>query len=232
MAGGTPRKTSDSKTGTGGLSTLENIEDMPYLRACSPLFDARFSLWYTHCMDDPTENFPTQTYEPSFVDIPMVIEDAPLAVAVPQVVDISPEKNTPEEPALPPLSIDEDSFALAVIEYGGNLASAYRSVFGDDVKAPTARGQALLALPQVQYRIQELSTTIKEAALVSLGSHVQELAQIRDMAKVQGQLKVALQAERTRGEVTGLYDKFEHGQQNKGPTNIQINLVSKYDVNI
>lgn len=184
-------------------------------------------------MDDPTENFSTQTYEPSFVDIPMVIEDASLTVAVPQVVDISPEKNTPEEPALPPLSVDEDSFALAVIEYGGNLASAYRSVFGDDAKAPTARGQALLALPQIQYRIQELSTTIKEAALVSLGSHVQELAQIRDMAKVQGQLKVALQAERTRGEVTGLYDKFEHGAQNKGgPTNIQINLVSKYDVNI
>jgi len=232
VTGGPPRKTSDSKTGTGISSELENVEDMPYLRACSPLFDARFSLWYTHRMDDPTENFPTQTYEPSFVDIPMVIEDAPLAVAVPQVVDISPEKNTPEKPALPPLSVDEDSFALAVVEYGGNVSLAYKSVFGDDVRSPGARGQALMALPQIQYRIQELTTTVKESAMVSMGMHLQELATIRDMAKLQGQLKIALQAERTRGEATGLYDKFEHGSKDKGPTNIQINLVSKYDVSI
>lgn len=190
------------------------------------------TLWYTLAMDDPTQHFPAQVYEPSSIEIPLVVEDAPLPVVVREVVDISPEKNIPEEPALPPLSTDEDSFALAFIEYGGNLAAAYRSVFGEDVKSPTARGQALLILPQVQHRIAELSNTVKEASLVSLGSHVQELAVIRDMAKLQGQLKVALQAERTRGEVTGLYNNFEHGSKDKGPTNIQINLVSKYDVNI
>ncbi|TXH51128.1 MAG: hypothetical protein E6Q97_19035 [Desulfurellales bacterium] len=182
-------------------------------------------------MDD-RDYFPTETYEPVAVDIPLSVEEIALPVASREIVDISPEKNTPEEPALPPLSVDEDSFALAMIEYGGNVAAAYRSVFGEDVRSPTGRGQALLALPQVQHRIQELSTAVKESAMVSMGMHLQELAQIRDMAKLQGQLKVALQAERTRGEVTGLYDKFEHGAKDKGPTNIQINLVSKYDVSI
>lgn len=135
---------------------------------------------------------------------------------------------------LPPLTSDQDSFALAVIEYGGNVGAAYREVYGEKAKSPAARGQELLALPQVRRRIAELTETIKDASLVSMSMHLQELAQIRDIAKMQGQLKVALQAERTRGEVTGLYDRFEHGSrgQNNGPTNIQINLVSKHDINI
>jgi len=46
-------------------------------------------------------------------------------------------------------------------------------------------------------------------------------------------LKVALGAERARGEVVGLYDNFvSGGKNNAGPANIQINLVSKFDVNI
>lgn len=149
-----------------------------------------------------------------------------------EIIDISPEKNTPEEIALPPLTLDQDSFALAVIECGGNLAAAYRSVFGADVANPGAKARTLMALPQVVARITELNTVVKESALVSMSMHLQELAEIRDLAKIQGQLKIALQSERARGEVSGLYDRFEHGQRDKGPTNIQINLVSKYDVNI
>lgn len=231
MAGGTPRKTLNSKTEPGGSSELKNIQEYTYLRSSSVSLLSTSSLWYTPAMDDH-DVFPTATYEPSPVDISMVIEEPVVQPTSSEIVDISPEKNTPEEPALPPLSVDEDSFALAVVEYGGNLSAAYKSVFGEDVRSPGARGQALMALPQIQYRIQELTTTVKESAMVSMGMHLQELATIRDMAKMQGQLKIALQAERTRGEVTGLYDKFEHGSKDKGPTNIQINLVSKYDVNI
>lgn len=182
-------------------------------------------------MDDH-DHAPTDVCDQVVADTPLSFVEVMQPVESREIVDISPEKNIPEEPALPPLSVDEDSFALAMIEYGGNVSAAYRSVFGEDVRSPGARGQALLVLPQVQHRIQELSTAVKESAMVSMGMHLQELAQIRDMAKIQGQLKVALQAERTRGEVTGLYDKFEHGAKDKGPTNIQINLVSKYDVNI
>lgn len=157
-----------------------------------------------------------QTLDPDIIEVP----STPIVDAI-EVAD-----------ELLPLSVDEDSFALAVIECSGNVQSAYRMVFGDDIKSPTARGRALLAKPQIAARIQELSETIKEATLISLGTHLQELSTIRDMAKVQGQLKIALQAERTRGEVVGLYNRFEHGDRTTGPVNVQINLVSKHDVNI
>ena len=229
--GHTPRKIFKARTEAGGSSELENIQEYTYLHSRASLLLPRLTLWYTLVMD-LIDDFPSATYEPAAVVIPM---DKPTPVPRPvstEVIDILPEKNIPEEIALPPLSVDEDSFALAVIECGGNLAAAYRSVFGNDVGNPGARGQTLMMLPQVAHRITELSHMVRESAMVSMGMHLQELAVIRDMAKVQGQLKVALQAERTRGEVTGLYDKFEHGAKDKGPTSIQINLVSKYDVNI
>lgn len=189
-------------------------------------------------MDDPTDIFLNTVTAPSAVDVVFKEDIPPPAGAVPSSVvpeanvAVLPEKTPPEEPALPPLSTDEDSFALAVIEYSGNLAAAYKAVFGDDVKSPGARGNALMARPQIANRVQELSETVRQTTLISVGTHLQELAAIRDLAKHQGQLKVALSAERTRGEVVGLYNHFEHGQQTKGPTNIQINLVSKHDINI
>jgi hypothetical protein len=179
---------------------------MPYHLLRSTGFDGRVPVWYTRVMDQLST-----LQEDVVIDVPAVVV---------------------EEPELPPLSVDEDSFALAVVECGGNLSSAYRMVFGEDAKTPMARGRALLAKPQIVARIHELSETIKESTLVSLGTHLQELSIIRDMAKVQGQLKIALQAERSRGEVVGLYNKFEHGDRGNGPVNVQINLVSKYDVNI
>ena len=194
-----------------------------------PSLVTRFTVWYTlwmiHDVTTPLEV--SRSLEVSLSDENMSEkQDLPSAV----VSSDAP----PEVPDLPPLTSDQDSFALAVIEYGGNVGAAYREVYGKDVKSPAARGQSLLNLPQVRHRIAELTETVKDASLVSISMHLQELAQIRDIAKMQGQLKVALQAERTRGEVTGLYDRFEHGTrgQNNGPTNIQINLVSKHDINI
>ena len=189
-------------------------------------------MWYTHGMDDSAHSVLVQEHDPTLFGPQLAIEGVPVMDNSHEIVAILPEKNILEEPALPPLSLDEDSFALAVIEYSGNIAAAYQSVFGT-VKSPTARGQALLVLPQVQHRIAELSNTIKEVTLISLGSHLQELAQIRDLAKMQGQLKVALQAERTRGEITGLYEHLGQNAHNKNaPTNIQINMVSRYDTTI
>ena len=105
--------------------------------------------------------------------------------------------------------------------------------FGVDSPFPLARGKELLNKPQIALRIKEITDKIQDASLISLGAHLYELADIRDLAKTSGQLKVALSAERTRGEVVGLYDNFESGgKNNAAPTNIQINLVSKFDANI
>lgn len=102
------------------------------------------------------------------------------------------------------LSPDEDNFALAVVEYSGNVRAAYTSVYGEDRNA-TARGKALMALPHIAARIAELNGTVRESALISVESHLVELANIRDLAKATGSLKVALAAERSRGEVAGFY---------------------------
>lgn len=142
------------------------------------------------------------------------------------------EQNNTEEIALPILTSEEDAFALAIIEYGGNAAAAYCAVFGEHSRSPSAHGQAILARPHVRARIRELTAVVRESSLLTIGMHLQELAVIRDLAKMQGQLKVALQAERSRGEAVGVYDKFEHGNKANIATNIQINFVSKHDMSI
>lgn len=114
-----------------------------------------------------------------------------------QVVDVAPP--------LPQLTVQEDTFALAVIEYGGNLRRAYEEAFGIGDSTPVAKARALMARPEIALRIRDITESVQENALVSLGSHLVELADIRDLAKTQGQLKVALNAEEARGRVAGFY---------------------------
>lgn len=114
-----------------------------------------------------------------------------------QVVDVAP--------VLPQLTAQEDTFALAVIEYGGNLRRAYEEAFGIGDSTPVAKARALMARPEIALRIRDITESVQEGALVSLGSHLVELADIRDLAKAQGQLKVALNAEEARGRVAGFY---------------------------
>lgn len=121
-----------------------------------------------------------------------------------------------------PLTADEDSFALAVIEYGGNLPAAYKSVFGD-VKSPTAKATAMVSRPEIALRIKELNDLTQEHALISLGSHLQQLSKIRDLAIDSGDLRTGLNAEVQRGTVAGYYKDAA-----KAPTDgakfVQINI--------
>jgi len=152
-----------------------------------------------------------------------------------EVIDIQPQQDLVEvgDEAFkyPPLTQAEDTFALAVIECGGNISTAYKMTFGEDSPFPIARGKELLTKPQIALRIKEITDSIQDASLISMGAHLYELADIRDLAKGSGQLKVALSAERARGEAVGLYNDFQH-KNNTGNTNVQINLVSKFDVDI
>ena len=131
----------------------------------------------------------------------------------------------------PPLTVEEDSFALAIIEYGGNIGEAYRSVFGGKVSAPAARGKLLLQQPNIALRIRDISSAVHEDTLISLASHLDELSQIRDLAKLTGQIKVAYSAERSRGEAVGIYQR--HDQKSGGPTvAVQVNFASPHDAGI
>lgn len=116
--------------------------------------------------------------------------------------------------ALPPLTAEEDTFCLAVIECGGNLAAAYRLAFGSDTRTPVIKAQELLARPEVAMRLKKLADATQEHAMISLGSHMLQLAEIRDLAKDVGQFKVALAAERSRGEAAGFYKQQAVQQPN------------------
>jgi len=131
----------------------------------------------------------------------------------------------------PPLTAEQDMFALAVVEYSGNIAAAYR-VIDSQSFIPGAKGKAMLMLPQVALRVRDLTEKIQDSALISMGAHLNELANIRDLAKHVGDLKVALGAERCRGEVAGLYVKTVVNDGSNGPVMIQINVASKYDMSI
>lgn len=141
------------------------------------ILDRCFPVWYTMPM----------AYETS-------IEITRVESTAGEIVDV-PSK---------PLSLDEDNFALAIIEYGGNLRKAYTAVFGDAYN-PMARARELMGRSDIALRIRDITESVHESALISLGSHLVELAGIRDLAKDQGNLKVALDSEVQRGKVAGFY---------------------------
>ncbi len=97
--------------------------------------------------------------------------------------------------------------------------------FGTDALMASSKGQQLLANPLVQERIQGIMSKIQDSQLISLGAHLMELADIRDTAKATGQIKVALQAERSRGEAGGLYAKH-HMAMAADSTTVQINIMT------
>lgn len=147
------------------------------------------------------------------------------------LVDLNPSP----EPAFeyPPLTQDEETFALAIIECSGNVAAAYKMTFGTDSQMPLARGKELLCKPAIALKIRAITDAVQEASLISVGAHLDQLATIRDLSIVTGQLKTAYMAERSRGEAVGIYQK--HDANNKGGgNNVQINVVmaSKHDKDI
>lgn len=134
--------------------------------------------------------------------------DSTIATEVTDIIEVKPSSGQVVEqqppPPLPRLTLDEDTFCLAVIEYGGNLRRAFQEVW-PDMSQPTARARALLARREIEVRIQDLTGSVAEQSLISLGSHMIELAEIRDLAKNQGNTKDALAAEVQRGKVAGFY---------------------------
>jgi len=104
----------------------------------------------------------------------------------------------------PPLDPEDDKFALAVVEYNGNLGAAYEAVFGRD-QYSMAKAREIITRPEIAHRIAYLARVVDEQTLISLGSHLVKLAEIRDSALHTNQHAVALKAERYRGEVAGFY---------------------------
>lgn len=181
--------------------------------------DFRASVWYTRGMD---------IIEPITGEIEQELEQC-----VERTV-LVPVEEPVYDPSLDVCNRDEESFALAVIEYGGNISAAYKAVFGNGVAFPVAKGRQLLSLPRVALKIKQITDATEDATLISTAAHLNELARIRDIAIVRGETKVALNAEVKRGEAVGIYQQHDKGG-GKGGTNavqININMASQHDVNI
>jgi hypothetical protein len=121
-----------------------------------------------------------------------------------------------------PLTEEEELFALSVIECSGNIVAAFQSVWGEGVRNPAAHARMLLNQPNVLARITALQAVQTDTALLSMSSHLIELARIRDLSKLLQNPKVALDAERSRGEVMGFYNKTVSGDD---PTESRIEAV-------
>jgi phage terminase small subunit len=71
--------------------------------------------------------------------------------------------------------------------------------------AADASASRLLRDVKVQARIAELQEKAQARALVTLEEHIEELKDIRDLAKKNGQASAAVAAEVKRGELMGYY---------------------------
>ena len=120
------------------------------------------------------------------------------------------------------LSNEEEWFVLALVEYAGNVAMAYKVAFGPDASMPTARGRELMTDPRILDRLVQLHAAKHETALLSISSHLIELAAIRDLSKTLNAPKTALDAERSRGEVMGFYNKMVSAED---PTTARVEAV-------
>lgn len=161
------------------------------------------------------------------LDIITAREDMPL-------VDVNPPPEREEVVSYPPLTQDEETFCLAIIETSGNIGAAYKMTFGTDSYMPLAKGKELLNKPAIALKIRTITDAVQEASLISVGAHLDQLANIRDLSIATGQLKTAYMAERSRGEAVGIYQKHDANNKGKSNNNVQINVMmaSKHDENI
>jgi hypothetical protein len=110
-------------------------------------------------------------------------------------------------PPVAGLSAEDEAFALAVVATGGNITAAYAATFGGSEKSDRVRDRAVekIGNPAVMLRVRQLQSTLEAEALITLGSHLAVLAEIRDAAMSVNRYQEAIAAETRRGEAMGYY---------------------------
>lgn len=102
----------------------------------------------------------------------------------------------------------EEAFCTLIVKTG-NSSESYKIAFPRSQKwAPNAvssRASILLASANVQKRLSQLRSDLQKDARITLAEHMEELRNLREMAKETNQIKAAITAETNRGKVSGLY---------------------------
>ena len=101
------------------------------------------------------------------------------------------------------LTRKQENFVLAYLKTG-NASEAYRQAYDAGGMRDTTihvRASELLADSKVTVRLAQLQEKEEVKALLSLEEHMEELRVLREMAKANGQISAATQAEVKRGEL-------------------------------
>lgn len=102
----------------------------------------------------------------------------------------------------------EESFCVLLVKIG-NASEAYRTAFPRSQKweaqSVAVKASMLQATEKVQRRLSQLRSDMRQDGRITLAEHLQELQNLREMAKRAGQIPAAITAETNRGKVCGLY---------------------------
>lgn len=96
------------------------------------------------------------------------------------------------------------------IEYlkDGNASEAYRRAYSPPKSAPATINRDahdLIHHPKIVARLEELQAPIRNAAQLTVESHLEELARLRQLALLSEKHGAAITAEMARGKVAGFY---------------------------
>lgn len=105
------------------------------------------------------------------------------------------------------LTPKQEKFCLEFIQCG-NAAEAYRRAYSAEKMKPEtiwSNASRIMADSKVLARVSELREEAAQKAMVTLESHLADLARLRDLAEEDGQFSAAITAEISRGKAVGIY---------------------------
>jgi phage terminase small subunit len=113
-----------------------------------------------------------------------------------------------------PMTLKQENACLAYVETG-NKSEAYRRAFNaSNMKEATInkRANEFFDRGDIKGRVAELRKPVIEQVQITLKTHLEKLAELRDKADASEKWQAAIQAEVARGKASGLYvEKHEHG---------------------
>ena len=122
----------------------------------------------------------------------------------------------------------QENFARLYVELG-NAAEAYRQAYPKSQKwqdqSVWAKASAALKADKVSIRVSKLRQEAQAKTIITLESHLNELELLREMAKEQGNINAAIQAEVSRGKAKGLYVTKVEVDDTPLPTIVTVNVV-------
>jgi phage terminase small subunit len=105
------------------------------------------------------------------------------------------------------LTPKQEAFVRVYLETG-NATAAYRQAYDCSTMKNTSiwrEAKAMLDHPKITLRLEELQKPAAHRAMITLASHLEELARLRDRAVQAGQYGAAVAAEQHRGKAAGFY---------------------------